>query len=363
MACKTKYGRAHSGAVEGSGFYGLWRRDAGSPVPGVCMGGGALCMGGGALSSRNCLTLKMALPSIAHQHGVTSDKPESSHHPCMDRMDASTARSGNPPWQQAGKQAPGKPHAVNWRQFLSLLHFRYRRPSTRISGAATHSANCQFTKVWTHATYPSLRQSVPMTLAVPVPWMCIPFLSSLHWNVPVRWIWSNAVNCRTAHCRQAGRNCVDRTVRAIVLNSPHIWHTCTVTSLKMGYSVRLSECLSHGLTVLYTCKRYFINNSTTFPAPLFTKLINIQKRYTESSSAEFHTNRLWNMESTSRNKSNVRLLLRRFSWNSCTLNKVLYTTSRPSVTKNLQAVQQLILRHGRTDGRTWPPHREFWRLR
>ena len=216
MACKTKRGGAHSGAVEGLGLHGLWRRDAGSPVPGVCMGGGAV-------SSRNCLTPKRhCRPSkhrkqLAHQHGVTSDKPESSHHSRMDRMDDSTTRSGNPPWPQAGKQAPGKPHAVNWSQFLSLLHFRYRRPSTRISGAANNSANCQFTNVWTRATYPSLCQSadrsVPVTLVVPVPWMCIPFLSSLRWNVPVRWISSNVVNCRTAHCQPAGRPELCRSYR------------------------------------------------------------------------------------------------------------------------------------------------------
>jgi len=44
----------------------------------------------------------------------------------------------------------------------------------------------------------SADRSVPVTLAVPVPWMCIPFLSSSHWDVPVRWIWSNVVNCLPA---------------------------------------------------------------------------------------------------------------------------------------------------------------------
>jgi len=216
MACKTKHGGAHSGAVEGLGFHGLWGRDAGSPVPGVCM-----C--GGAVSSRNCLTLKMALASFETSE---TTRPSTRRHIRQTWILASFSYGQNGRFYnkkgkqaQAGKQAPGKPNAVNWSQFLSLLHFRYRRPSTRISGAANNSANCQLTKVWTHATYPSLCQSadpsVPMTLVVPVPWMCIPFLSSLRWNVPVRWISSNVVNCRLPHgTLPAGRNCVDRTVRA-----------------------------------------------------------------------------------------------------------------------------------------------------
>jgi hypothetical protein len=89
--------------------------------------------------------------------------------------------------------------------------------------------------------------------------------------------------------------CIQHTFDTHALTTP------LVTSLQMGYSVRLSEC--HTVS-RYTCKRNFIKKSTAFPAPLSMKLINTQQRYMESSSAEFHTNRLWNIESTSRNKNN-----------------------------------------------------------
>jgi len=207
----------------------------------------------------------MALPSFETSETTRPStrrhiKPESSHHSRMDRMDDSTTRSGNPPWPQAGKQAPGKPNAVNWSQFLPLLDFRYRGPSTRISGAANNSANCQFTKVWTHATYPSLCQSVdrsvPMTHVVSVPWMCIPFLSSLRWNVPVRWISSNMVNCRLPHgTLPAGRPAGTVSIAPLernVLNSPHIWHTCTpypVSDKPTNGVLREAVRMSHGLTV------------------------------------------------------------------------------------------------------------------
>ena len=215
MACKTKHWDAHSGAVEGLGLHGLWRREAGSPVPSVCMGGGAV-------SSRNCLTLKMALPSFETSETTRPSTWRHIRQTWILVWTEWTILQQEVETHLDHRQASGKPDAVNWSQLLSLLHFRYRRPSTRISGAADHSANCQFTKVWTHATYPSLCQfadrSVPMTLVVPVPWMCIPFLSSLRWNVPVRWISSNVVNRPPAARHTAGHpagrpNCVDRTVR------------------------------------------------------------------------------------------------------------------------------------------------------
>jgi hypothetical protein len=127
---------------------------------------------------------------------------------------------------------------------------------------------------------------------------------------------------RTVHASRATAGTVSIVpLRRYVQNSPHIWHTSNHYPVsdksangvlrEAGRSLR-SEC--HTVS-RYTCQRNFINThnkSTAFPAPLFTKLTNGQQRYLESSPAEFHTNRLWNMESTSRNWSKAWLLLSRF---------------------------------------------------
>ena len=75
---------------------------------------------------------------------------------------------------------------------------------------------------------------------------------------------------------------------------------------------------------------YAQNASTAFPTPISTKVTNAEQDYMQSSDTEFQPNRIINLESKNRNSftpgSEVRLALRRFSWKSVSLNKVLWTS-------------------------------------
>jgi hypothetical protein len=115
---------------------------------------------------------------------------------------------------------------------------------------------------------------------------------------------------------------------------PHRRHHSYSQSLLERYQVLYFLCFQHVIRfhgIGHKCNFiYAQNESTAFLTPISTKVTNAQKDYVPSSGTEFHSNRIINLVSKNRNSftpgSEVRLALRRFSWKSQCLNKVLWTS-------------------------------------